>query len=58
MLVLSQDTQKRSGAFFTGYAANSVTAIPEPESYAMMLAGLGLLDFMARRRKGIEIAAT
>ena len=28
-----------------------VTAVPEPESYAMMLAGLGLLGFLARRRK-------
>lgn len=26
-------------------------AIPEPETYAMLLAGLGLLGFMARRRK-------
>jgi hypothetical protein len=29
----------------------SVTAVPEPETYAMMLAGLGLMGFMARRRK-------
>jgi hypothetical protein len=31
--------------------AVSLTAIPEPESYAMMLAGLGLLGFVARRRR-------
>lgn len=29
----------------------SVAAIPEPETYALMLAGLGLVGFMARRRK-------
>lgn len=27
-----------------------IAAIPEPESYAMLLAGLGMLGFMARRR--------
>jgi len=29
----------------------STTPIPEPETYAMMLAGLGLMGFVARRRK-------
>jgi probable HAF family extracellular repeat protein len=30
---------------------SSPIPIPEPETYAMMLAGLGLLGFIARRRK-------
>jgi hypothetical protein len=34
----------------------SVAAIPEPETYAMLLAGLGLLGFEARRRKKLERA--
>lgn len=29
----------------------SVSAVPEPETYAMFLVGLGLLGFMARRRQ-------
>ncbi|PSJ18247.1 hypothetical protein C7H79_04075 [Nitrosomonas supralitoralis] len=28
-----------------------VTAVPEPETYAMLLAGLGLIGFIAHRRK-------
>jgi len=32
-----------------------VAAIPEPETYALMMAGLGLLSFVARRRKLREL---
>lgn len=32
--------------------AQSAMAIPEPETYAMLLAGLGLMGFIARRRRG------
>jgi hypothetical protein len=31
----------------------SVSAVPEPETYGMMLAGLGLMGFIARRRKSV-----
>ncbi len=34
-----------------GFDNFSVTAVPEPETYALMLAGLGVVGFMARRRK-------
>lgn len=28
----------------------SVTPVPEPDTYAMLLSGLGLMGFVARRR--------
>ena len=42
-----------SGASVHGsYAGTlSVTHLPEPETYAMFMAGLGLMGFIARRRK-------
>ena len=35
----------------TGLASLTVTVVPEPESYAMLMAGLGLMGFVARRRQ-------
>ncbi len=32
-------------------SVSAVTAVPEPETYAMMLAGLGAIGFLSRRRK-------
>ena len=43
-------TTAPAGGIYTG--AISVTAVPEPETYAMMLAGLAALGFLARRRQG------
>lgn len=36
------------------FAAYSPAPVPEPETYAMMLAGLGMLGFVAKRRKQIK----
>jgi hypothetical protein len=33
----------------------TVTAVPEPETYAMLLAGLGLMGAVARRRKNTPV---
>ena len=39
------------GGSYSGTMNLLLTPVPEPETYAMMLGGLGLLGFMARRRK-------
>lgn len=41
---------------YTAHWSNtSVTAVPEPESYALMLAGLGMMGAVARRRKTKQV---
>lgn len=35
-----------------GGSVNFASAVPEPETYTMILAGLGALGFLARRRRG------
>ena len=53
LLLAYTDTTKPSLAFvekkYIGASA-LVTAVPEPESYAMLLAGLGMIGVVARRR--------
>jgi hypothetical protein len=38
----------------TAQFALSVTAVPEPETYAMLLAGLGIIGVVARRRRNMR----
>ena len=45
-------------AFITGLNSPTgiavVSAVPEPEAYAMLLAGLGLVGAVVRRRRSID----
>ena len=38
--------------FPVGRSGLKVNAVPEPETYALMLAGLSAVGFIARRRRG------
>jgi hypothetical protein len=40
-----------SDGYINGYFVEFAPTIPEPETYAMILAGLGVIGFSARRRK-------
>jgi hypothetical protein len=41
-------------AVHAGDVGSAVTPVPEPETYAMLLAGLGLVGAVARRRRSID----
>ena len=40
------------GSYLDGVSVTAVSAVPEPETYAMLLAGLGLMATIGRRRSG------
>ena len=51
----SGDVDVNNFAPFSHDAQGMVTNVPEPETYAMMLAGLGLMGFVARRRRQRQV---
>ncbi len=64
--VLTDAKDINENGWIVGSASNSrlgisshaflmTAAVPEPETYAMMLMGLGLMGFVARRRKNQQI---
>lgn len=52
-LVLDTKTTPDTDTQHLSYGSFHVTPVPEPEIYAMMAAGLGLMGFVARRRKKV-----
>jgi hypothetical protein len=50
------EMNRQQGSANDGYADNlffSITPVPEAETYAMLIAGLGLISFIQRRKKQI-----
>ena len=50
-LTIGVAISRSSAGTSTGDLNFQVTPIPEPETYALMMAGLGALGFVARRRQ-------
>lgn len=53
LIGISATASFATGGPETIFVANTAVPIPESETYLMMLAGLGLMSFIARRRKQI-----
>ena len=51
------DSSTAAGMAYDGFTFTAAAPVPEPETYAMLLAGLVLLGFAARRRKLKGVAA-
>ncbi len=51
----SQQFQFNSGSGFQSFDNQTLNPIPEPETYALMLAGLGLLGLASRRKAAANI---
>ncbi len=50
-----QQMQFNSGSGFRTIDNTTLPPVPEPETYAMMLAGLGMLGFLARRKNAQKL---
>lgn len=48
-------TNNRDGLHALAVRSGDVAAVPEPEIYALMLAGLGLVGFTTRRRQSVNV---